>query len=1341
MSSPVASPVIKIVVDSTAIPGAVNNANAALSRIGQGNGATGAQSTIQRLTMSLGGASNAARQTAANSNVAGSAFGSLGASAQAAASRLTGMGGSLAGIGFAGAALGATAVVGGLVALGSAAVAASSQMQSYRASLSTVLGDMDKAGMAMDRLTDFAAKTPFSLNQAVEGFIKLKALGLQPSEEAMMSYGNTASALGKDLNQMVEAVADAATGEFERLKEFGIKSKNQGDTVAFTFQGVTTTVKNSSDDIQKYLMAIGNTQFAGAMQKQMGTFNGAMSNLEDTWFQTMAAIGDAGLTDAVGEVVQMITNGISGITPVLVAVGNVMAGVIRGVASIATGIGGMFAGITTNGGQGITFLEGLTAVLNIVGQTAEVVGNIIGASIGAAGQVIGGVVGTVRGWFADFWDWLGLTSSKSTADMGLQFVGVLRAAKFLTSKLPEIFSAALGAIGGMFGAIGRRIAAFVGGDFNAFSGIGDEIAASFGAAKDKIGGVVAEAGAMVNQTKQNQAALDKLLGRTGKKKGMSLSDLAGSAPKPTPTAGKDDKDAAKKAADRLKKENDFWQALKDQTTAAGMLANQAEIYNKGLELRRILERDLTKAEQERVAGALGELKTAQAITTLRQAQADAADEYAVESQRSLGLTEAQRGVEDQLFKYRLDAKRKGVDIDSTAYKAAEADLKLQLDKNASLREQNDLLAKAGDFARKYSSAFDMAGQLADMDKHRDAFVKAWTQNGGVIDGQNISKEVFDAILAGFARARTELQNEPLLGALQAAANGGSLTAEAALQRRNATADYETAKGKLAASGLTPDEQARMLREITQDYNARMLKANRLIADDFLDRLTAATDQIGRIFGGVFGKIADALGDVIDSMRATADPNGGIAKLMGSIDKGLGEGFTKGANSMLDIGKGIKNLGDPLKDLKASFGKGGDAVKGIGSAIGGAMQGYQMGSAIGDFGSMLGANNGFSSGSKIGGAIGGITGNPIIAAGASIIGGLIGGLLYKPKYGTASITSGEESGVSISGNKSSYKAAAGDAGSAVQAGLASIAETLGGEVGNFAVSIGQYKGKWRVSDNGRTGKLKGKYGDVTDFGKEGSAEAIAYAIADAIKDGAITGISDFANKALKSLDTDAALSLVEAFKSITDELDAMRDPIGAAVRAINDPLDSLIKRMQAVGASTEDLNQVEEYRTKKLDEALKSQLSSLQDFMKALNGEGSGVSALDRLNADLAEFKGFQDRIANGDSTVDQSAFTQLGQQIFGEARDVYGTSTGAFQDIRAMLIAATQGLETNVTNAFNAANGDSTSAAIEAQTSAIVSQTVITNDLLAQLVAQGNTSPIVAKAYAVNGAMVNGQIY
>ena len=170
------------------------------------------------------------------------------------------------------------------------------KFEKLEASLRTVTGSAEKAAVAFRFIQDFAATTPFQLEEVTDAFIKLKALGLIPSEEALTSYGNTATAMGKSLNQMIEAVADAATGEFERLKEFGIKARTQGDQVTFTFQGISTTVGKNAQEIEGYLRSIGDVQFAGAMKEQAGTLNVALSNMGDAFSKLVKAIGDAGLT-------------------------------------------------------------------------------------------------------------------------------------------------------------------------------------------------------------------------------------------------------------------------------------------------------------------------------------------------------------------------------------------------------------------------------------------------------------------------------------------------------------------------------------------------------------------------------------------------------------------------------------------------------------------------------------------------------------------------------------------------------------------------------------------------------------------------------------------------------------------------------------------------------------------------------------------------------------------------------------------------------------------------------------------------------------------------------------
>lgn len=196
-------------------------------------------------------------------------------------------------------------------------VSTAREFEVLNAQLKSATGSAEDAANAFDYIQQFAAETPYDLQQATNAFTQLVNYGLTPSEEAMTSYGNTASALGKDLSQMVEAVADAATGEFERLKEFGIKSKNQGDTVAFTFQGVTTTVKNNAEEIEGYLIGLGNNNFAGAMADRMDTLDGAISNLGDEWDKLFLNISNQGAGDMIASSVRTATDALEELNSML----------------------------------------------------------------------------------------------------------------------------------------------------------------------------------------------------------------------------------------------------------------------------------------------------------------------------------------------------------------------------------------------------------------------------------------------------------------------------------------------------------------------------------------------------------------------------------------------------------------------------------------------------------------------------------------------------------------------------------------------------------------------------------------------------------------------------------------------------------------------------------------------------------------------------------------------------------------------------------------------------------------------------------------------------------------
>ncbi len=174
--------------------------------------------------------------------------------------------------------------------------------ETLTASLETATGSAQNAEDAFKFLEDFSLNTPFQFNELTESYILLKNLGIDPTAEAMTSFGNIAAAQGKTIKQFSEAVADATTNEFERLKEFGIKTRSEGDNVIFTFRGVETKVKKSSEAIKGYLVSLGNVEFAGAMQRQMSTLAGIQSNISDNISSLARKVGESGFNQAIKDI-------------------------------------------------------------------------------------------------------------------------------------------------------------------------------------------------------------------------------------------------------------------------------------------------------------------------------------------------------------------------------------------------------------------------------------------------------------------------------------------------------------------------------------------------------------------------------------------------------------------------------------------------------------------------------------------------------------------------------------------------------------------------------------------------------------------------------------------------------------------------------------------------------------------------------------------------------------------------------------------------------------------------------------------------------------------------------
>lgn len=140
-------------------------------------------------------------------------------------------------------------------------------LETYKAQLETATGSTEKAAELMKNAIAMANKTPFEGGELVEATAMLEAMGMD-SKKWLTYAGNMAGATGKDIMQATEAIIDAQAGEWERMKEFGIKG-----------------VDNMDDLVQ-----IMNQRFTGGMEKLAGTTKGIWSTVTGVTKNSLAKI-------------------------------------------------------------------------------------------------------------------------------------------------------------------------------------------------------------------------------------------------------------------------------------------------------------------------------------------------------------------------------------------------------------------------------------------------------------------------------------------------------------------------------------------------------------------------------------------------------------------------------------------------------------------------------------------------------------------------------------------------------------------------------------------------------------------------------------------------------------------------------------------------------------------------------------------------------------------------------------------------------------------------------------------------------------------------------------------
>lgn len=191
-------------------------------------------------------------------------------------------------------------------------IGSNDEMEQYTTSLEVMLGSASKASAMIEKMRDFAAKTPLMLENVISGGSLLMSYGVDESNliDTMTKLGDLARGNAEKMDRITLAYGQMlakgkVTGEeLMQMTEAGVPLQTAlAESIGVTGEEFSKMVSKGEvgiDDLNKAITGLttGNGKFAGMMEKQSQTMQGMLSTLLDNISEFFRKMGEG----AFGEV-------------------------------------------------------------------------------------------------------------------------------------------------------------------------------------------------------------------------------------------------------------------------------------------------------------------------------------------------------------------------------------------------------------------------------------------------------------------------------------------------------------------------------------------------------------------------------------------------------------------------------------------------------------------------------------------------------------------------------------------------------------------------------------------------------------------------------------------------------------------------------------------------------------------------------------------------------------------------------------------------------------------------------------------------------------------------------
>tara|TARA_Y100000593_G_scaffold10669_1_gene19122 strand:- start:2664 stop:4754 length:2091 start_codon:yes stop_codon:yes gene_type:complete len=214
-------------------------------------------------------------------------------------------------------------------ALARGGIEAGAQMEGFETRLNVLMGSSEAAKDRLDELFRIGSTTPFELPGLIEAEVNLRALGVN-AEETLPLVMDFAGAMGTDLASAAVEVGRAmqfGAGAVETISGRALRAQVELRTGA-------DALKMSTEEFREAMVTTLTDPdgiFKGGTDKLAATFDGMLSNLQDSFFKFKKDIGDAGLFDTAKETLRAMLEFIDQNSDGLRVMSRVISdGVVRG---------------------------------------------------------------------------------------------------------------------------------------------------------------------------------------------------------------------------------------------------------------------------------------------------------------------------------------------------------------------------------------------------------------------------------------------------------------------------------------------------------------------------------------------------------------------------------------------------------------------------------------------------------------------------------------------------------------------------------------------------------------------------------------------------------------------------------------------------------------------------------------------------------------------------------------------------------------------------------------------------------------------------------------------------